>query len=234
MFRDLIYYNKNKVDQYKALITRKVDTEGAQDIFENQDKKISYLLECSAFEELLIDREDYYDYTSETPEIALKDIRLASIIKVSGEIYVPEQFDMVQLIDEFRPVIMKSITYKDQDEKEMMEIMFKNSKLRIPVYCELDESCDYWLGIGKIAPDNLLVDYNELDDYETQTVNIIARLESRKYYKDVPLPVFDIYKDFLGLNRVLRKQIQSGNKEEFEKISVEEDYLGLEFLAIYT
>ena len=233
MFRDLIYDNKNKVDQYKALITRKVEVERDQDILDNQDKKISYLLECNAFEDLLADREDYYDYTGEVSEIALKDIRLASIIKVAGEIYVPEQFDMIKLIDEFKPVIMKNINYKDQDEKAMMEIMFKNTKMKIPIYCELDGSCDYWLGIGKVAPDNLLVDYNELEDYEAQTVNIIARLESRKYYKDVALPVFDIYKDFLSLNRALRKQIQSGNKEEFEKISVEEDYLGLEFLAIY-
>ncbi len=30
-----------------------------------------------------------------------------------------------------------------------------------------------------------------------------------KYYRDKLLPVFDIYKDFLGLNRALRKQIAS-------------------------
>ena len=66
-------------------------------------------------------------------------------------------------------------------------------------------------------------------DYQT----IIARLESRKYYRDKPLPVFDIYKDFLGLNRALRKQIASGKKQEFESIDVNEDYIGLELLAIY-
>ena len=77
------------------------------------------------------------------------------------------------------------------------------------------------------------IDYNDLEDYEGKELTILAKLESRKYYKDTPLPVFDIYKDFLGLNRALRKQITSTKKQEFESIDIEEDYLGLEFLAIY-
>ncbi|HIV19488.1 MAG TPA: hypothetical protein IAC82_09340, partial [Candidatus Merdivicinus intestinigallinarum] len=100
-------------------------------------------------------------------------------------------------------------------------------------FCELGSECDYWLGIGKVSPDNLLIDYNDLEDYEGKELTILAKLESRKYYKDTPLPVFDIYKDFLGLNRALRKQITSTKKQEFESIDIEEDYLGLEFLAIY-
>ena len=105
--------------------------------------------------------------------------------------------------------------------------------MQIPIYCELGGNCDYWLGIGKAIPENLLIEYNELEDYEGREVTIIAKLETRKYYKDKPLPVFDIYKDFLGLNRTLRKQISSTNRQEFENISLEEDFLGLELLAIY-
>ena len=37
----------------------------------------------------------------------------------------------------------------------------------------------------------MLIDYNELEDYEGKELTIIARLESRKYYRDKPLPVFD-------------------------------------------
>ena len=73
------------------------------------------------------------------------------------------------------------------------------------------------MGIGKVSQEDMLIDYNELEDYEGKELTIIARLESRKYYRDKPLPVFDIYKDFLGLNRALRKQIASEKKQEFEK-----------------
>ena len=60
-----------------------------------------------------------------------------------------------------------------------------------------------------------------------------AKIESRKFFKDKPLPVFDIYKDFLGLNRALRKQITQDRSDEFASIDIDEDYLGLELLAIY-
>ena len=93
--------------------------------------------------------------------------------------------------------------------------------------------CDYWMGIGKVSQEDMLIDYNELEDYEGKELTIIARLESRKYYRDKQLTVCDINKDFVGLNRALRKQIASEKKQEFESIDVNEDYIGLELLAIY-
>ena len=56
------------------------------------------------------------------------------------------------------------------------------------------------MGIGKAEQENLQIHYEELEDYEGKDVTIIARLDSRRYYKDKPLVVFDIYKDFLGFN----------------------------------
>ena len=113
--------------------------------------------------------------------------------------------------------------------------MFGNTKTKVPLFCELSSECDYWLGIGKISQKNLLIEYEDLEDLEGALVTIVAKLESRKYHKDKPLQVFDIYKDFLGFNRSIRKQIQqsSSTNDEFESIVVEEDYLGLEILAIY-
>ncbi len=233
MFGNLIYYNKKKIDQYSALIIGQ--SVGRENVNKNngEGKSMNYLLECSSFEKLLQQRDDYIDYAGEEQEISIKDVRISSIIRVRGEIYVPEQFDMIHLIDEYKSTILKGIGYKDREEKELLNEVFKHSKMQIPIYCELGGNCDYWLGIGKAIPENLLIEYNELEDYEGREVTIIAKLETRKYYKDKPLPVFDIYKDFLGLNRTLRKQISSTNRQEFENISIEEDFLGLELLAIY-
>lgn len=234
MFGNLLYYNKKKVDQYSALIQGGKFESVISDRCEDENKAISYLLECTTFEKLLQQRDDYIDYVGENQEISINDVRISSIIRATGEIYIPEQFDMVHLFDEYKSFFLEGMDYKDCEERELIKTVFANSKMRIPIYCELGGDCDYWLGIGKAIPDNLLIDYNELEDYEGKELTIIARLESRKYYKDKPLPVFDIYKDFLGLNRALRKQIVSEKKQEFESIDIEEDYLGLELLAIYS
>lgn len=236
MFGNLIYYNKKKIDQYSALICGGNVETAISDRNDNEGRESNYLLECANFEKLLQQRDDYVDYVGENQEVLIKDVRISSIIRATGEIYVPEQFDIIHLFDEYKTLILGGINYKDGGERELLKSVFENSRMRIPIYCELGVDCDYWMGIGKAIPENLLIDYNELEDYEGKELTIIARLESRKYYKDKPLPVFDIYKDFLGLNRTLRKQIVSEKKQEqeFESIDVEEDYLGLELLAIYS
>lgn len=90
MFANLIYYDKNKVDQYMALITKK-STIAKEDTEEDlQNKRANYLLECSEFEELLKNRDDYVDFTDGDADISIKDVKIASIIKMTGEIYVPE------------------------------------------------------------------------------------------------------------------------------------------------
>ncbi|MBE7725086.1 MAG: hypothetical protein E7244_11910 [Enterocloster citroniae] len=232
MFGDLIYFNKNKIEQYSALIREEnIEVKESEENISN--KKANYLLKCSEFERLLQQRDDYFDYVDVNQEILIKDVRISSIIRVTGEIYVPEQFDIIQLIDEYKSQFLSELDYKDKEEQELLNAIFKNTKMRIPIYCELNGNCDYWLGIGKAIPDNLLIEYNELEDYEGKEVTIIAKLEARKFYKDKPLSVFDIYKDFLGFNRTLRKQMVTNQRQEFESIDVEEDYLSLELLAIY-
>ena len=115
----------------------------------------------------------------------------------------------------------------------MLERVLKNFKVRISVFCKLNSACNFGLDMGKASVDNLSIEYNDLEDYEEKGLTIIAKLEIRRYYKDTPLQVFDIYKDFLGLNRAIRKQIKNNNKSEFESIDIEENHLGLELLAIY-
>lgn len=235
MFGNLVYYNKEKVDQYVALIT-------GQPVQSNTDKNdfsagkaTNLLLECSKFEELLQNREDYVDFINGLQDTAVTDVRVASIIRATGEIYVPEAFDIVHLIDEYKPLLLSTVKCKDDDERQMLTSVFGNTKAKIPLFCELGSECDYWLGIGKILQNNLMIDYTDLEDLEGTQVTIIAKLESRKYHKDRPLQVFDIYRDFLALNRTFRKQLQQNRSDsnEFESIMVEEDYLGLEILAIY-
>lgn len=234
VFANLIFYNKSKVEQYKTLITNKAPQLSSGCVEnENQDNNVTCLLECTHFEELLKDREDFFDFTGSGLDTHVKDIKLNSIIKVKGEIYVPEAFDMIHIIEQYKSLLIDSMDYQDNDEKRLVESVLCQSRAKIPLFCELGEECDYWLGIGKVEQENLFLEYNDLEDLEGQEVTIIAKLEGRKYYKDTPLKVFDIYKDFLGLNRTLRKQLSNQKTQDFESITIEEDYLGLELLAIY-
>src|SRR5699024_431456 len=159
-----IYYDKNKVDQYMALITKK-SIIGKEDTEEDlQNKRANYLLECSEFEELLKNRDDYVDFTDGDADISIKDVKIDSIIKVTGEIYVLESFYIIHLIEEYKPLILAGVECKDDDERAILNAVFNNSKMKVPIFCELGEECDYWLGIGKAVQDNLLVKYNELED----------------------------------------------------------------------
>lgn len=235
MFGNLVYYNKEKIDQYTALITgQPVQSYVSKDIYP-AGEITNLLLECSKFEKLLQNREDYVDFTSGFQDIGITDVRVASLIRASGEVYVPEAFDMVHLIDEYKPLLLSAIKCKDEDERQMLDSVLSNTKSKVPLFCELGAECDYWLGIGKISQNNLVIEYTDLEDLEGTQVTIIAKLESRKYHKDKPLQVFDIYRDFWGLNRTFRKQLQQKRNEtnQFESIMIEEDYLGLEILAIY-
>lgn len=232
MFGNLIYFNKSKIEQYSALMHgRKSDIFSLSN--DENDNSVNYLLSCSKFEELLKGRDDFYDFVDGNQEVSINDVKISSIIRVKGEVYVPEQFDMIHLIEEYKTQIMSSVKLNGEKERDLLKTVLNSSKMKIPVYCELDGECDYWMGICKVTPENLMIEYNDLEDYEGTEFTILARLEARKYFKDNPLIVFDIYKDFLGLNRTLRKQILTKKNEPFENISVAEDYLALEILAIY-
>ncbi|WP_026523077.1 hypothetical protein [Butyrivibrio sp. VCB2001] len=233
MFNSLVYFNKKKIDQYSALICGKMIESNITEEIADYNREVNYLLECKGFEELLKQSDDYVDYVDNNNDLSVKDIRVSSILRFTAEMYIPERFDMIHLVNEYKSLLLGETQIDDSEERKLLETVIKNSKMTIPLFCEMGSICDYWLGIGKAIPDNLLVDYNELEDYEGKEVTIIAKLESRKHYKDRPLPVFDIYKDFLGLNRAIRKQIASERKQDFECIEVEEDFLELELLAIY-
>ena len=64
MFGNLVYYDKEKIDQYTALITgQPVQSNVNKNIF-SAGRTTNFLLECSKFEELLQGRDDYVDFTS--------------------------------------------------------------------------------------------------------------------------------------------------------------------------
>ena len=69
-------------------------------------------------------REDYIDFVDGKQDIAITEVKMSSIIRVTGEIYVPEQFDMIHLIEEYKPQILSGIECKDDSERELLNHVF--------------------------------------------------------------------------------------------------------------
>lgn len=107
MFGNLIYFNRAKIEQYAMLMQGK-----SKDILTNltvgDNDRTDFLLACSKFEELLKGREDYYDFVDTDPEVTIKDVKISSIVKVKGEVYIPEQFDMIHLIEEYKDQLLNA------------------------------------------------------------------------------------------------------------------------------
>ena len=71
MFGNLIYYNKKKIDQYSTLITGR-NVERKEDKADTLVNQVSdYLLECSEFEKILQQREDYIDFVEGKQDITI-------------------------------------------------------------------------------------------------------------------------------------------------------------------
>ena len=127
MFGKVIYCDKPKIEEYTAIITGELITE-IKSIKKSTNKeavlnlsllntgicgtstyefatKESILYAVSMFEKSLQERNDFFDF-SITDELCLKTIPRGQIVKFNGTIYIPEAFDMIQLIEQFKPIIM--------------------------------------------------------------------------------------------------------------------------------
>ena len=119
MFGNVVYYDKKKIDEYKAVIKGQKNLEVAEYEVAN-DKGIqvdlkafgadskasktykakvqeSLLYNCDEFEKLLSGRDDYFDFT-QSSGFDLTTMSRGVIIKFEGYIKIPEEFDLTQTI----------------------------------------------------------------------------------------------------------------------------------------
>lgn len=53
---------------------------------------------------------------------------------MTGEIYVPESFDIIHLIEEYKSLILAGVECKDDDERAILNAVFNNSKMKVPIF----------------------------------------------------------------------------------------------------
>lgn len=255
MFKNLVYFDVNKIAEYSALLEGKKHI-AIKNVKVNSGKSIgakvsvlsgeingsnemegeiveNLLLDCNEFERLLESKsENFYfdflkdDYDSET-------IPKTSIIRFEGIFKIPEEFDMMHLINEFKPMLVSSMNLQNPQEEELFNKFFAKESTKIPSFLESD-SLEERMGFAKLNSSSLLQELEHLEDFEDEEVTIIAKVLSKKdMVGNKPIIVFDIMKDFFSLGRGIRRQMGETELEGVPSIKSNENILLLEVLAIY-
>ncbi|HCD58759.1 MULTISPECIES: hypothetical protein [Exiguobacterium] len=255
MFKNMIYFDSKKVAEYKALLigekslnvknmkitsTKSVNGKipivsgGMTGTNEMEGEPInSLVLDCNEFEELLQEKDGEYFFDLVEKDYDIETITKSSIISFGGSLSIPNEFDMMELITQFKPIIMNSLNLESTQEEEVIKKIFEKENTKIPIFIT-DSTLNDWIGFTKLTSTDLIIGMDGLEDYEEEEVTFIAKIISKKYYKDEPIVVFDIMKDLLSISRGLRRQLGKDEIEGVENIKSANNTLILEILAIYS
>ncbi len=124
---------------------------------------------------MLRGRDDFLDFT-EFSDYDIVTVDKGYIIKLCGYISVPEEFDMTQIIEKFKPMLQDHI-YSDitnESEKKAYDIFLETSVSKIPIFIDMADL----LMCSKLMSNNMLITYEELEEYEELEVTIVIRVIS--------------------------------------------------------
>lgn len=250
MFGNVIYFDSKKISDYAAIARgsknlriEKMDISndkganltlpivgGDVKVTKSYEATIeeNNLFDCDEFEHLLSGRDDYFDFT-ESSNFDITTLRRGYIVKFESTISIPEAFDLTQTIAQFKPLLISSIS-KDMptDEQEAFKTLFSSAEIKIPLLSE----CKDCILCAKLESKCLKTEYAQLDDYETSDVTILARIVSPNMI-DKSKEIFDPLKDFISLNRTMRRSMSNERPDGLQSIYLDEDYKNIEILAIY-
>lgn len=255
MFKNLIYFDSQRVAGYSALLKgerqleiRKVRKATSKSVrgglpiasgnYDNVDEVEGEIVDnpifdCNEFEELLEknSNDNYFDMTG-NKKFDIETIPKTAIIRFEGEFNIPEEFDMMDLINDFKPMLTTQMNLENNEEEEIFNNIFGKESTKIPMFFD-SGNFDSRVGFSKLNSNNLKYQLTELEDFEDEEVTIVAKVLNRKEVKNNPVIVFDVMKDLFSLNRAMRRQMEDQDIKGIENIKSEENVVTLEVLAIY-
>ena len=248
MFRSFIYLDTDKLNTYKRQIEGSTlnlksatmkKSKNASAEFKGLGGKISNetqvegeytsdpSYEYDKFEVLLNDMlgDNYFD-------LVLNDfdpttLPAMSIMRINSPFTVPESFDMVNVIEKFKPMLMGQIDTNSTGEQEALESILGKASADVPIISEFEDV----VISGKLNAKYLLEDYAQLEEYSEQDVFILCKVVGLMQKESVE--IFDPLKDFIRLPRAVRRQTDFCDTTGLEKIYVEGPVLKVEIIAIY-
>lgn len=252
MFSKLIYYDKDRIDEFISLIKEQNRTdiseirrakkksgkadfkvfgaEAEENTSYTASVKQSLLLELFEFEKTLEKREDYFDFFKN--EYSMETIGRGNIIKMWGTITVPEAFDLPHTLKRFKPFLITSMqSDKDFDDDSLVAmdaLINSDDETKIPVVLEHGEV----LMSAMLNSKHLKCSFEELEDIEDDEVTVIARTANTGIINKTKA-YYDPLKDFMSLNRAMRRSMINDRGEGLEALYLEKDYFKIEIVAIY-
>lgn len=170
---------------------------------------------------------DYFDCVLNC-EYDLTTIPAMKLLRICNSFEIPEAFDVVTLIDQFKPMLIGQIETKSIGEQEALMSVLGNASADIPFVIEHD---DITIS-GKLNTKFLCEDYASLEDYADQDVYMLCKVVGI-VRKDL-VEIFDPLKDFIRLPRAMRRQMSAaGNSTGLDKIIIGGPVLKVEVIAIY-
>lgn len=248
MFRSFIYLNEEKMLEYKSILegnekfkkrntksiskaaisTPIASAEVELDDNSNEEKSQNISLEYHNFEKELsrIKEDAFWDLTNISEEFSIANLPSMSILKLRGFIEVPEKFDLYNLITEYQSIVFGAICPKSKNEEVALEFL-KNANPDIPILIDYE---DFTLS-GKLNTKWLIEEYTELETYEELEVTILCKIEG--YVNKESVEIYNPTKDFVRLNRTMRRTANFGDNEYWSPITINGPVIKSEIIAIY-
>lgn len=251
MFRSFIYLDSDKFYTYKRQIDGKnavkpksmsqkktlaltagvksLGVNGATETSIDSEFENDVSFDYDQFERQLdqLQGEDYFDFVLHD-EYDLTTVPSMKLIRICSGFEIPEAFDIVKLIEQFKPMLMGQIATSSTGEQEALEEILGKASADIPFTVELDDV----VISGKLNAKYLYEEYASLEDYVDQDVYMLCKVVGMMR-KDT-VEIFDPLKDFIRLPRVMRREMmKSGGSIGVDKIFVNGPVLKVEVIAIY-
>lgn len=250
IFGNLIYYDEKKVIDYSSIIDNQLNMKVTEyEILTDKSAEIGYkflgggikgskkykgevieslLYNLNEFENKLDGRDDYLNFNVRD-ELDIRTVDRGNIVKFDTNIIIPENFELTQMIIDFKPMILDSINFDGENESFKLAIskLLETDIFKIPIVMDING----FTACSKILSNNLIVTYENLEDFEDLDVSVIARVESQKLI-DSSIAYYDPLRDFMKINRSLRREIKDRDKG-IRKIYSSESYKRLDVIAIY-
>lgn len=250
MFRSFIYLDEDKLYSYKKLIDggrvppksiSKKRTKAASaglkgtNISFSDEENITTDIEKDPFWDYdrfelslsELEGDDYFDFISNEGSYDICSVPAMKIFRMSGNISVPEEFDVFNLVESFKPLLLGSIPTKNENEQEMVNTFLGNAKADIPIVLEADDVAI----VGKLNTKCLLEEYTALEEYEEQEITALCKVVGISRQDRVT--VFNPLKDFIKLNRAMRRAGNFESGSGLDPIIIDGPVVKVEFIAIY-
>lgn len=255
MFKNLIYFDLDKITEYRAVLEgeRQVKFKNARvttDQTLNANIKVlsggknesnelegelqdNLILDCNEFEELLErkSKDNYFDFIEGDNEYDAETIPRASIMRFEGNFHIPEEFEIMDLINQFKPMLIQGMDIDTSEEEEIFNAIFAKENTKLPAFMN-SEIFESRVGFTRLLSNNMLYSLVDLEDFEGEEVTVIAKVLNRKNVVKKSIVVFDVLKDLFSLSRGIRRQM-GADVEGVENIKSSENIINLEVLAIY-